>query len=153
MHIVPSIKNKHDMQVLRQQIYELCLEKPLTITDLKNITGYAKAKLAYPLDYLEKENHIIKSRHLDRKTKKWNNYYRGDVKRYKAQNLEDMQKEYNLQRTQRALDVAGPYDHLIKANPNLRVIKLEHTRTGTSQGRRKEKFRGIGSCFAMFEGA
>lgn len=154
MKIAPQVKRRHELDTMRELVYNLCLEQPRTITDLVELTGISKASLLYPLNYLERENHLIKSKHLNRSIHKWENYYRGDTKRYKAQDIIAMQKQWDLDHSRKALDTSGPYDDIINSNPHLRVVKLGDRRMQCHAGKRKsQKFTGIGSSFGLFNGA
>jgi predicted transcriptional regulator len=153
MKYANSVLKQYKLQVLRYTIYETCKDFPYTITQLAEKLGVAKSSLTCSLEYLEEENYIIKSSHLDKTIGKWVNYYRTSNRPYRHPDLDKMQEEFNLQRSRRDLDTNGPYDHLINANPNLRVIKQENKKLPRAGGVRKEKWRGIGSSFAMFNGA
>lgn len=154
MKIAPPVKRRHELEVARENVYNLCLEKPRTITELQKITGSTKASLLYPIKYLERENHLIKSKHLNKSIHKWENYYRSSARKYKATDLVEMQNQWDLDHSRKPLDTSGPYDDLINANPNLRIIKLGDRKMQCNAGKRKShKFTGIGSSFGLFNGA
>lgn len=144
-----KIFNTYQLDVFKKQIYDLCNEKQHTHVQLsetlKNPQGNVEVVVRFMLKngYLTSEKVLIGS--------KWVRRYKATQKEFKVRDLDEMQYKYDnrMVRTKEK----GKFDDIINSNPNLTVHKLIDKMKPCLQGRRKnEKFTGIGSSFAMFNG-
>lgn len=154
MTVEKSVQKSYDSSLLRFNICENCKGDFKTISQLSVELNVPKTKLRVGLDFLEKENYLTKKTYLDKNLCKWVNCYQASTKNFKQPDLLKMANDYNINKSNKnKLPAIGPYDALILANPNLRVIRMEDIKYQRADGVRKEKWRGIGSSFSMFDSA
>lgn len=139
----------YELDLFKRQIYDLCNKKQLTHNELaetlKNPQGNVEVIVRFMLKngYLSCDKVLIGSR--------WVRKYKTTQKEFKVRDLDEMQQKHDS-RMVRHLE-KGKYDDIINANPNLTVHKLMDRVKPYRAGRRKhQKFTGIGSSFAMFNG-
>lgn len=154
MNIDKLVQKNYNSNLLRFNICQNCITDFKTIAQLSSEMNLLKTKLRTSLNYLEQENYLVKKLQYNQSLYKWFNCYQATSKLFKEPNLIKMQEDYIARKSfNNKNTVAGPYDALILANPNLRIIRMEDIKYQRADGVRKEKWRGIGSSFSMFDSA
>lgn len=152
MNYDTAVIAKHQVDLLRENIFKLCQQKPMVSTALCEALNMSKGKIKTAVDYLEKHSFIICTKVMNHKKHKWENNYTAGVRPFRCKDISEMQKERDIVTKGNKDD--GKYDALIRSNKNLSVYRLTDKARPFKQGSRKsQKFVGIGSSFAMFNGA
>lgn len=142
--------NRHRAEVLRGKILEICKTRT-TFNDLAKILDLSKGKVKTATDFLTKGNHLIAEKVYDRQNRKWNMTFLTSKFAYRVLSIDELQNQYDMANS--APEKMGKYDAIIRKNKNLQVYKLLDRAKPNREGVRKsQKFVGIGSCFAMFDG-
>ena len=141
---------KHKAELLREQVYKLCVI-PKSYNDLLPIIGLTKGQIKTAVDYLEKNSHLSMHKEVNRSTCRRETIFTSTNYPYTATKIDILQRQHDERNTRN--NNGGQYDALIRQNKNLQVYKLMDRVKPFRQGTRKsQKFVGIGSSFAMFNG-
>lgn len=144
------VVSKHNAELLREKVYKLCFFSQ-TYNDLVPALGLSKGQIKTATDYLEKHSHLTLTKVVNKSTHRKESVFTSTNYPYKATSIDVLQKQHDMKN--RAENTGGKYDEIIRQNKNLQIYKLMDRVKPHREGVRKsQKFVGIGSCFAMFDG-
>ncbi len=150
MEYTDVVINRHNAELLKARVLETCKTRR-KFGDLAELLGLSKGKIKTATDFLEKNNHLLAEKVFDTQVRKWHRTFTTTTHPYRVKSLDELQAEYD--KTYTSPEKFGKYDALMRQNKNLRVHKLlDRARPNRTGVRKSQKFVGIGSCFAMFDG-
>lgn len=145
------IEQLYNANKIRVKILKLTADQFLEVEELQaHIPDMTRASIRAVCYDLVKDKYLDIIKFSSPKNFKSMNKYKATGKPFKEKTIHEITSEYMESRSNASDLRKGKYDDLIASNPNLRIIrKMDAPLPPDWWGKKKDKFRGIGSSFEI----